>query len=101
PRTASNVCWANSSDEPATIVREYDAVYPEILAGRPSAVEIQYAAGYGDADDVPEEIRHAILMLVTDYFDNRGEVVGGSMAQRIPGFIKDLVHDYRMYSFAN
>lgn len=99
--TESDFYWVNSEHEPAQIVRKYDAVFPEILAGRPNAVEIQYVAGYGDADDVPEEIRHAILMLVTDYYDNRGEVVVGSIAQRIPGFIKDLVHDYRMYSFAN
>lgn len=98
---SSDLYWEDLASEPGKIVRKYDAVYPELLAGRPNAVEIQYVAGYGDADDVPEEIRHAILMLVTDYFDNRGEVVVGSMAQRIPGFIKDLVHDYRMYSFAN
>jgi len=98
---SSDLYWEDLASEPGKIVRKYDAVYPELLAGRPNAVEIQYVAGYGDADDVPEEIRHAILMLVTDYFDNRGEVVVGSIAQRIPGFIKDLVHDYRMYSFAN
>ena len=98
---SSDLYWEDLASEPGKIVRKYDAVYPELLAGRPNAVEIQYVAGYGDADDVPEEIRHARLMLVTDYFDNRGEVVVGSIAQRIPGFIKDLVHDYRMYSFAN
>nr|PZN48754.1 MAG: hypothetical protein DIU61_18155 [Bacteroidota bacterium] len=98
---SSDLYWEDLASEPGKIVRKYDAVYPELLAGRPNAVEIQYVAGYGDADDVPEEIRHAILMLVTDYFDNRGEVVVGSMAQRIPGFIKDLVHDYRMYDFAH
>ena len=98
---SSDLYWEDLASEPGKIVRKYDAVYPELLAGRPNAVEIQYVAGYGDAEDVPEDIRLAILMLVTDYFDNRGEVVVGSIAQRIPGFIKDLVHDYRMYSFAN
>ena len=98
---SSDLYWEDLASEPGKIVRKYDAVYPELLVGRPNAVEIQYVAGYGDADDVPEDIRLAILMLVTDYFDNRGEVVVGSIAQRIPGFIKDLLHDYRMYSFAN
>jgi uncharacterized phiE125 gp8 family phage protein len=98
---SSDLYWEDLASEPGKIVRKYDAVYPELLAGRPNAVEIQYVAGYGDAEDVPEDIRHAILMLVTDYFDNRGEVVVGSIAQRIPGFIKDLVHDYRMYDFAH
>jgi uncharacterized phiE125 gp8 family phage protein len=98
---SSDLYWEDLASEPGKIVRKYDAVYPELLAGRPNAVEIQYVAGYCDAEDVPEDIRHAILMLVTDYFDNRGEVVVGSIAQRIPGFIKDLVHDYRMYDFAH
>src|SRR5690606_2014572 len=46
--------WSDLKSEPGKIVRKYDAVFPEVFPGRPNAVEIQYVAGYGDADDVPE-----------------------------------------------
>ena|SRR5690606_4280152 len=99
----SDFYWVDKESEPARIVRKYDAIFPELLVGRPNAVEIQYVAGYGNADAVPEDIRHAILMLVTDYFDNRGELVVGDRvsAVRIPNFIQGLLHDYRMYDFAH
>jgi uncharacterized phiE125 gp8 family phage protein len=95
--------WEDLKSEPGKIMRKYDAVFPEVFPGRPNAVEIQYVAGYGDADDVPEDIKHAILMLITDYYDNRGEIVAGDRvsAQRIPAFISGLLHDYRLYDFAN
>ena len=39
---------------------------------RPDAIKVTYVAGYGNAaTDVPETIRHALLMLVTHWFERR------------------------------
>ena len=39
---------------------------------RPDAIKATYVAGYGDAaSDVPESIRHALLMLVSHWFERR------------------------------
>lgn len=39
---------------------------------RPDAIAIEYTAGYGSATtDVPETIRHALLMLVAHWYENR------------------------------
>jgi len=55
--------------------------------------------GYGDAvTDVPEEIRHAIKLLMTDLYENRGTIVLGTV-NRIPQYIIDLIHSYRIYTF--
>lgn len=39
---------------------------------RPDAIRIEYEAGYGDATtDVPQTIRHALMLLVGHWYDNR------------------------------
>lgn len=38
---------------------------------REAAIKIEYIAGYGDANDVPDAIKQALLMLVAHWFENR------------------------------
>jgi uncharacterized phiE125 gp8 family phage protein len=55
--------------------------------------------GYGlSGTSVPEEIKHAIKLLITDMYENRGTVVMGSVA-KIPNYITDIIHSYKIYSF--
>lgn len=39
-----------------------------------AGIEIDVVAGYGDPQDTPAPLRHAILSLVSYWFDNRGDV---------------------------
>lgn len=49
-----------------------------VTAADPSAVEIEFVAGYGaNPADVPESIRNAVLLLVEHMYHNRGETVDG------------------------
>lgn len=51
-----------------------NALSPPIVTLRAiNGVGISYAAGYGDADDVPAAIRQAILCRVADLYENRGD----------------------------
>jgi uncharacterized phiE125 gp8 family phage protein len=61
----------------------YERLYP---AG---AVKIQYKAGYGDADDVPEEIKQAILLLTGDFYRNR-ESTTGTTVKELPYAVRAL-----------
>lgn len=48
---------------------------------RGDAIKITYTAGYGDAaDDVPQGVRHAILMIATHWYENRSASVDGKLA---------------------
>ena len=37
-----------------------------------NSVQIRFAAGYGAAGDVPQEVKHAILLKVADLCEHRG-----------------------------
>lgn len=47
--------------KPARVVPAYNKTWPATL-GHVNDVTLTYVAGYGDADDVPDEIRMAILL---------------------------------------
>jgi uncharacterized phiE125 gp8 family phage protein len=52
-------------------------------------VAITYTAGYGDAADVPMQIRQAILLTVGHMHENRE-------SQEMPGYAKRLLDPYRV-----
>jgi uncharacterized phiE125 gp8 family phage protein len=59
----------------------------------PGAVRIRYTCGYGAASDVPATVKQAMLMLITQWFENRDG--GGD----IPGATDALISNTRIVSF--
>jgi uncharacterized phiE125 gp8 family phage protein len=97
--TLSDYAHTVTAGVPGKIVKKYDATYPETEYGNPDAVVIRYVAGYGNAAAVPDDIKHAIKLIVTDLYEHRGTVVVGNIAHKIPGHITDLIHSYKVYEF--
>lgn len=68
-----------------------------------NAVLIDYRAGYGDAEDVPADIRTAILLHVGWHYENReakpfGAASGGSFEVHRQALEQKLA-DYRLFTF--
>lgn len=92
--------WVDNRVEPGEIEFKYAVVRPFLQYGRPKAIEIEYIAGYGNTGaSVPEPIKHAIKVLITDMYENRGQYVIGSIVNKIPSYITDLIHTYKIYDF--
>ncbi len=66
-------------------------------AGRSAnGIEIDFIAGFGDlANDVPQPIRQALLLLVAHWYENREPVEIGATATPIPSTVSDLLLPYR------
>jgi uncharacterized phiE125 gp8 family phage protein len=63
---------------------------------RHDALEIDYVAGYGDApEDVPQDLRHAVLTLVGYWFENRDAVIVAGSGAVVPAGFELLVAPYR------
>ena len=61
-----------------------------------TAFEIDFAAGYGDgADDVPGDIRQAIVLLVSHWFEHRDPSAAGSMVAPLPAAVAGLLAPYK------
>lgn len=68
----------DTSYTPGRILLEPSASFP-ITEDMPSAVTITYVAGYTSTDDIPERIKHAIKLLVGNWYCSRVPVSPQSM----------------------
>ncbi len=93
------------SEQGATIVLDQVAgtTWPAVQAGRdPDTVHVEFQAGYeGEGSPsthaVPEQIRHAVLLMVADWYDHRASSVIGTTAAEMPFSAMCLVAPYRLY----
>lgn len=59
-------------------------------------VKVEFEVGYGDADDVPAPLKHAILLLIGHWYDNRNAVTGTNMSS-VPTAFDALISAYRAW----
>lgn len=60
-------------------------------------IEISFIAGFGaSADDVPQPIRHALMLLVAHWYEHRDPIEIGSERAAVPGAVSTLLTPYRM-----
>lgn len=66
------------------------------------SVEIQFVAGYGDAEDVPQAIKQGMLLAIGHWYANREEVVVGTIVAPLPLAAKALwaAYDARTFGVA-
>ena len=97
--------WASSKydvdtdSEPGRIVPAFGEVWPTTRLVI-DAVTITFDTGYGAASSVPEDIKHAIKFLVGHWYENREEVVVGTIAKQIPQAAKSLLWNKRILEAA-
>lgn len=96
--------WVDNKKQPGEIEYVYDFTPPELQYGRPNAIEVEFTAGFlgsgTDADKqaaVPEPLKHGMKVLITDMHEHRGQYVIGNNANKIPHYILDLIHSYKIY----
>lgn len=59
-------------------------------------IEIEFEAGFGPvAADVPEPIRHAILLLVAHWYEHREPALEGAAPAALPPLVSELLTPYR------
>jgi uncharacterized phiE125 gp8 family phage protein len=96
-QTLSNTLYTVvTNSEPGYIVPAYLEDWPDVREV-PDAVEIQFVAGYGAAStDIPQDLRHAVLLLIGTWNENTEDVQPFNMNQ-IPFGVKSLLDPHRMF----
>lgn len=70
------------------------SAWPEAHS-RPDAIKVTYEAGYGDASDVPQSIKHAVLLLVGHFYENR-EATTELRVDVLPMAVEALIGNHRV-----
>jgi uncharacterized phiE125 gp8 family phage protein len=60
-----------SPDAPGRLMPAYGYGWPSVREDTYNAVQIAFKAGYGDPEDVPQAAKRAILLLVSQWYENR------------------------------
>lgn len=85
--------------EPAYVVPAYGASWPN-TRGSGQDVTVTYKAGYGTTpESVPAAIRHAILVMVADFYEYRASVLVGAAVAALPQSAVHLLMPYRTVIF--
>lgn len=85
--------------EPGRVVPAYGYLYPSARSDI-SAIEMTYKAGYGDDPvDVPEDIRHAIKLLISHYYDIREPAIRGMTVTEVPLSVRSLLDIHSMAEY--
>tara|TARA_R110000851_G_C12858862_1_gene543666 strand:- start:19 stop:627 length:609 start_codon:yes stop_codon:yes gene_type:complete len=67
-----------------------------VAQDRSDAIAVEYITGYGDAaTDVPDTIKHAMLLLVANWYENRESELIGSISKTIPFGYEALLNMHR------
>ena len=84
--------------EPGRVVLQPNESWPSGTLYTDRPIKIVYICGYGDeAADVPENIKSAMLLKISDLYENRGEVVVGLSISKIADAVDSLLRQYRVF----
>lgn len=99
-QTVSSGLYQLVETDSASFVRfTDDFTDPGLYDDRLDAIRVEFVAGYGDASsDVPEAIRIAIMMIASQWYENR-EATQPQTFQELPNGAQALLRPYRRIGF--
>jgi uncharacterized phiE125 gp8 family phage protein len=75
-----------------TITPKTGKAWP-VTQTRDDAIKIEYVIGYGaSSTSVPQTVRHALLMLVAHWYENRENELIGTISKTLPFGFEDLLN---------
>lgn len=85
---SSSIYTVNANRTPGEIVPAYEQSWPS-TRGVPNAVTVNFDCGYGSAgSDVPEDLVHAMKLLISLHYDDR------SGEAEVPRAVRQLTSNY-------
>lgn len=90
----------DTQSDVAKLCPNYNTTFPSIQLGRLNSINLTFVCGYGGASDVPDDIKHAIKILIGYFYDeNRSGTVSGQGSNtsiKFPTIVYDLLTNYRL-----
>jgi len=80
---------------PGRLVLQRSATWPVGTLIPSNGIRIRLRCGYGTADDVPIGLKAALLIMLSDLYENRGSVIVGTNVTRITRIVDNLLNPFR------
>jgi uncharacterized phiE125 gp8 family phage protein len=90
----------DTNRDPGRVTVPVSGSWPAVQTGKVNAVQITFTAGYGAASDVPDDIKHAIKLLVGHWYENREAALTGAVSKEMDFAVKALLAQHKMVEIA-
>lgn len=87
---------ADTEFEPRVILA-YGKSWPSDTLSPLSPIKVEYTCGYGDADDVPENVKHALKLIIGHWYERREAVLTGTISKEIEFAVSSLLSSKKVY----
>ncbi|MCW8886762.1 MAG: head-tail connector protein [Motiliproteus sp.] len=74
---------------------QYSQDWPSVLP-HPGSVEVDFTAGYASAEDVPQPIKQAMLLMVGHLYEFREAAIAGVQISQVPMAYEALLAPYKI-----
>lgn len=88
----------DTASEPGRIILGYGKTWPWVTLQPGAAITIRFDAGYGDASEVPQPIKQAMLFLISQWYEQR-EPVAKDILNNVPMTFDYLIGPYKVWRF--
>jgi uncharacterized phiE125 gp8 family phage protein len=88
--------FVDTKSEPGRIVLNYSKSWPSTTLRPTNGICVTYICGYGYSDNVPQNIKQAILLLIGHWFENRESSTDKPLSQ-IPLAVESLLWQERVF----
>lgn len=75
--------FADSKSEPGRVVLAYGKSWPSTTLRPANGIVVTFVAGYGAAASVPQQVKQAMLLLVSWWYENREAATTGKVSKEI------------------
>lgn len=92
----------DTDSEPGRIILKTNETWPTDVLSPKNPIEIQFVTGYGDSStDIPQDIRNAILWLVSYLYNYRHGVVTNNKMniESLPFDWRSMLYPYRIWDW--
>ncbi|MEW5921571.1 MAG: head-tail connector protein [Bacillota bacterium] len=83
--------FVDNKSEPGRLVLAYGKSWPSTTLRPVNGIVVRFTAGHGDATNVPQAIKQAMLLLIGHWYANREAVLTGSISKEIEFAVKSLL----------
>jgi uncharacterized phiE125 gp8 family phage protein len=88
--------FVDTKSEPSRIALAYNKTWPTTTLRPANGIVVNFDAGYGTADKVPQTIKQAMLLLIGGWYENRESTIAGTIAREVPFSVKALLSPLRV-----
>ena len=96
---STSIYYADTIATPGAIRLKYNQTWPSTVLRTYNAVVVRFVAGYATDEEVPQNFKQAMLLLVGHWYENREAVTLGTVSRQLELAVRTLLEIDRTFEY--